>query len=156
MASLREQQDTEAFSVFVRSVQDRLKHAFVALYGFEDGTEATAEALAYAWEHWDRVSGMTNPTGYLYRVGRSRTRRIRRPTPVFPAVPSPDMPSVEPQLPKAIARLSEHQRVALMLVHAFGWTQAESGEVMGISRTAVQKHLERGLAKLRRSIGSRT
>jgi len=35
----------------------------------------TAEALAYAWENWDRLSSMKNPVGYLYRVGQSRARR---------------------------------------------------------------------------------
>jgi DNA-directed RNA polymerase specialized sigma24 family protein len=155
MTALRQQQSSE-FTDFVRKVEARLKHALVALYGFDHGVEATAEALAYAWEHWNRVSAMDNPAGYLYRVGRSKTRRIRRPIPVLPPVPAPAMPTVEPGLPEAISRLSDRQRVAVMLVHAFGWTQAEAGQLMGIAATSVQKHLERGLAKLRTAIGGTT
>ena len=28
-----------------------------------DGADATAEALAYAWENWERVKVMDNPAG---------------------------------------------------------------------------------------------
>ena len=41
-----------------------------------------AEALAFGWEHWNRVREMDNPCGYLYRVGRSRAdapRELRLP-----------------------------------------------------------------------------
>ena len=40
-----------------------------------------------------------------------------------------------------------------MLVHCFQWTLSEVAEVMGISKTAVQNHLERGMASLRHQIG---
>ena len=63
--------------------------------------EAVSEAFVYAREHWPRVSVRENPAGYLYRVGRSRTRRIRRRTPILPAVEVSRMPDVEPQLPAA-------------------------------------------------------
>jgi hypothetical protein len=49
--------------------------ALAAAAGIEAGREATAEALAYGWEHWDRVGSMENPVGYLYRVGRSKARK---------------------------------------------------------------------------------
>lgn len=41
---------TESFTVFVKEVEPRLRHALVAVYGQEQGRDATAEALAYAWE----------------------------------------------------------------------------------------------------------
>jgi len=60
-------------------VRDRTRvstaRAFVAAYGGERGREATAESLAFAWEHWDRISRMDNAPGYLFRVGQSRTDR---------------------------------------------------------------------------------
>ena len=40
----------EAFTEFVQSVEPRLRLALMAGYGPERGREATAEALAYAWE----------------------------------------------------------------------------------------------------------
>ena len=36
------------FEAFVRSAEPRLRRALVAAYGFEDGRDAAAEALAYA------------------------------------------------------------------------------------------------------------
>ena len=67
---------------FVATVEPTLRRALVAVYGVELGREATADALAWAWQHWSRVRGMKNPAGYLWRVGqtsvRSATRRRRR------------------------------------------------------------------------------
>src|ERR1700686_3760393 len=65
------------FTAFVAEHEPRLRRAFVAAYGGPRGREATAEALAFAWEHWARLSDIHNVPGYLYRVGQSRTRRKR-------------------------------------------------------------------------------
>lgn len=66
--------DELAFEAFVADLQPRLVGAFVPLRGVDGAADAAAEAMAYAFEHWDRVQGMENPSGYLYRVGQSRTR----------------------------------------------------------------------------------
>ena len=71
----------EAFTEFVRLNEPKLRVALMAAYGPERGREATAEALAYAWEHWERVHGMVKPVGYLYRVGQSKSRPRLRPRP---------------------------------------------------------------------------
>jgi DNA-directed RNA polymerase specialized sigma24 family protein len=139
------------FEALVADVRPRLARAFVAAYGPERGQEALAEALAYAWEHATAVQAMTNPAGYLYRVGQSRTRPRLAP-PTFPAPADVGVPWVEPGLPAALAGLSEHQRVAVVLVHGYGWTHREVGELLGIAATTVQNHVERGLAGLRRRL----
>jgi RNA polymerase sigma factor (sigma-70 family) len=48
-----------------------------------------------------------------------------------------------------LAQLSDRQRVAVVLVHGFGWTLREVAELTGTKITTVQNHLERGLARLR-------
>jgi hypothetical protein len=53
-------QRTAEFEGFVRESEPRLRCALVAAYGFEEGRDATAEAFAYAWEHWERVRQMPN------------------------------------------------------------------------------------------------
>lgn len=53
---------------FVEEAGPRLGRALAALYGFEDGRDATAEALAYAWENWQKLQHITNLTGYLFRA----------------------------------------------------------------------------------------
>jgi RNA polymerase sigma factor (sigma-70 family) len=145
------------FETFVSTAERKLSFALAAAYGPELGREATAEALAYAWEHWDRLSVMSNPIGYLYRVGQSRVRRHRRQrTRTGHDTAKGREPWVEPALPAALAALTQRQRVAVVLVEGFGWTQAEVAELTGTSRSTIQKHLERGLTSLRAELGVET
>lgn len=143
---------TESFTIFVKEVEPRLRHALVAAFGQDRGREATAEALAYAWEHWGRVGEMANPAGYLYRVGQSRGRR-RRLAPVFDPVPVGRLPEVEPGLPAALLGLSDKQRVAVVMVHAYGWLRSDAADMLGVTVSTLDTHLQRGLAKLRDGLG---
>jgi RNA polymerase sigma factor (sigma-70 family) len=140
------------FDAFFTNAEPRLRRALVAAYGPERGREALSEALAYAWEHWDRVQTMDNSIGYLYRVGQSRTRPRREPE-LFPPLPTAQAPWTEPELPRALARLSERERVAVVLVNGFGWTLREVAEMIEVSVSSVQSYLERGLRKLRDALG---
>lgn len=144
---------SESFTEFVGEVEPRLKRALCVRVGIERGVEATADALAYGWEHWDRIRDMDNPAGYLYQVGRSRTRKRRTPRPDFPSIPVDSAPWVEPGLPSALGRLSEAQRQAVWLVHGYEWTLAETAALLGVSVSSVRKHLERGNKKLRKALG---
>jgi DNA-directed RNA polymerase specialized sigma24 family protein len=145
---------TEVFTRFVREAGPRLKQCLIAALGGEAGREATAEALAWAWEHWPRLQTMENPAGYLYRLGKNRGASVFRRRPVFPLPPEPpaDGPWVEPGLPSALAQLSEMQRVAVLLIHGFGWTYREVAEHLGVAVGTVQTHAERGMAKLRHDL----
>lgn len=147
----------EDFVGFVRETEPKLRRALVAAAGGQRGREAACEALEFAWEHWDRVKAMDNPAGYLYRVGRSRAFKKPQPNPVplFPDTlgSSGEMPWVEPGLPGALAGLTEKQRVAVLLVHGQQWTLTEVAGLLSVTPGAVQKHAERGLAKLRRALG---
>jgi RNA polymerase sigma factor (sigma-70 family) len=137
----------EQFREFVRNTEPRLHRALVAQLGWEQGREATAEALAWAWEHWDRIGPMANSAGYLFRVGKSRIRR-RKAGALF-VRERDDTPWIEPALGRSLAALSQRQRVSVVLVHGYGWTAREVAEMTGIKATTVQSHVERGLARLR-------
>lgn len=143
--------EVEQFEGFVVAVESRLRGALVALYGSEVGREATAEALAYAWEHWDRIRPMENAAGYLFRVAQSKTRRRR--TPVVFDPPQTVEIRVEPMLQAALRSLSDKQRLAVVLVHGFGWQATEVADLIGLKATTVQNHLERGLRRLRATLG---
>jgi RNA polymerase sigma factor (sigma-70 family) len=134
------------FSAFVAAVEPRLRRALTALCGTEEARDAAAEGLAYAWQHWERVSEMANPAGYVYRVARSRVGRRRR-HPVFPDTTA--LPEVEPGLPRALACLPERQRVAVLLVHGWDRPYDEVAELMGVSVSTVRNHVARGLERLR-------
>jgi DNA-directed RNA polymerase specialized sigma24 family protein len=139
------------FEGFMREGEPRLRRALVAAYGFEDGRDSTAEALAYAWEHWDRVRAMPNALGYLFRVGQT-SRRHRRVRVLYDVSGWPDH-LFEPGLPGALADLSQRQRMVVVLVHGFGYTLHEVAELTGMRRTTVQNHSDRGLARLRHKLG---
>jgi DNA-directed RNA polymerase specialized sigma24 family protein len=143
--------DEREFEVFLSEVEPDLRRALFAFFGYEEGREATAEALAWAWEHWSRINRMKNPTGYLFRVGQSRSRRRKVPA-VFVREEWSE-PWVEPKLGPALSKLSEAQRIAVVLVHGFGWTMREVADLTGTKVTSTQTHLERGLAKLRAELG---
>ena len=138
--------DEDEFAEFVATAEPRLRRALFPVGGVATA-DAVADALAYAWEHWDRVQAMDNPIGYLYRVGRSRLRP--RKTPVLPPVDTARIPDVEPGLAPALARLPERQRVAVVLVHGFGWTHQEVADLWDVSVSTVRNHLARGMDRLR-------
>ena len=145
---------TDSFTEFVDVVEGRLRQALTGGLGAEAGREAAAEALAYGWEHWARLEAMDNPAGYLYRVGLNHARRSRRRQRVsLPPVVAGRLPWVEPGLPDALADLADQQRVAVYLVHGHEWSLGEVAEVLGVSKGTVQKHVERGMRKLRRRLG---
>ena len=132
---------------FLADAERRLRRAYLAAYGIDRAADATAEALVWAWEHRERLAGMENAVGYLYRVGQSRTRPRKR-----PALPRPESigaPEVEPRLIEALRELPERQRVAVWLVHACEWTHREVAEALGVSTSSVSTHVARGTERLR-------
>ena len=151
---LPDETKADSFTEFVIERETHLRHALTGAFGPERGREACAEALAYGWEHWDRIREMANPAGYLYRVGRDRARRVnpRRAVPL-PGVAVDREPWVEPGLPAALARLPERQRVVVALLHGYEWSLGEVAEVLEISRGTVQSYADRALKRLRRRMG---
>ena len=150
---LSDETRTDAFTDFVSEVESKLRRALTGALGADLGREATAEALAYGWEHWSRIRVMDNPTGYLYRVGLNHGRRTRRRRVSLPQVPVAKLPWVEPGLPAALARLPEQQRVAVYLVCGHEWSMSEVADLLGVSKGTVQKHVERAMSRLRRRLG---
>lgn len=145
---------TGDFVEFVENHEPTLRRALIAACGGQAGRDAACDALAYGWEHWERIQKLDNPVGYLFKVGRNRARRkSRRRDPVFPSESSEGIPDIEPGLLPALSELSERQRTAVVLVHCYQFTLTEVGGVLNISKTTVQNHLERGMARLRRRVG---
>lgn len=145
----------DSFTHFVREVSPRLTQSLIAALGGQAGRDAAADALAWAWENWERLMGIANPAGYLYRLGRNRAVSAARRRHVVlppPRTRFDDSPWVEPGLPEALARLSEHQRVAALLIHGFGWTLREVAEHLGVTVPTVQTHVNRAMVKLRREL----
>lgn len=146
----------ERFTALCAAVEPRLRRALVAAYGPELGAEATADALAWAWEHDDRLAAMANPAGYLWRVGQTsvrRTTRQRRPIAWEPPAPADDGPTIEPSLLAGLERLSPRQRTAVLLVHGHGYSLSEAAAAMDCRVGTLRNHIDRGLTALRTHLG---
>lgn len=133
-----------------------LRRALVARNGLADGSDAAAEAAAWAWEHRGELAGMTNPAGYLYRVGQSSLRRRRfrdrQRSSLIPDVVARDSPPFDDALFAALKRLTEAQRVSVVMVHMYGFSYRDVADVLDVSEAAVTNHVHRGLARLRRIV----
>lgn len=138
--------------MFVRQVEPRLRAALVARHGRERGAVATVEALSWAWERWEKVRSLESPVAYLVKVGTSRTRlRV-----AFPQLdpPTPDEGRrFEPGLDRALARLSARQRSCVVAIAGYGYTFSETADLLSIRKATVQRHFERGIARLREELG---
>lgn len=144
----------DSFTEWARVAEPRLRHALTASFGSQVAKDAATDALSHAWEHWDRISTKDNPLGYVYGVGRNKARRVVSPRNVrFLEVPAQRLPHVEPGLPAAIAALPEKQRIVVGLLYGYEWSMSEVAELLGTAKSTVQKHAERGLARLRKTLG---
>ena len=147
---------TASYERFLAADGARLRRLLVAHYGTDVGTEVNSDTLAWAWEHWDDLASVTNRLGFLYRVAQSNSRRYWRwrRRPAFPPEAPVGPSEPEPRLPSALARLPEAHRVAVLLVHAHGWSYGEVAEAMGVPVSTVRNHVHRGLQKLRLTLGA--
>ncbi len=142
---------TTDFERFVSEVEPRLRRAFAGAVGVDRAADAVSEALAWAWENRDRLDDLRNPTGYLFRVGQSKTRQRKRP--VLPPPEPNRIPAIEPSLVEGLLALSDKQRIAVWLVHACSWSHGEVAEAMEIGQSTVATHASRGLENLRAHLG---
>lgn len=139
----------EEFAAWFGEAEPRLRRVLVARFGAENGREAVAEALAWAWENRQRLSDLGNRDGYLYRVAvRKAGRSARHPRYLSDVVIHSD-PTVEPRLPWALSQLTNRQRVAVLMVVGYGWTFSEAARALDVSESTLKTHVRRGLHRLR-------
>lgn len=136
---------------FLLAARPKLMRAFIGSLGQDRADEALAVAFAWAVEHEARLATMANPTGYLYRVGVTRSTPPKEPM-QLPAMVSVGLPDFEPRLIPALLKLSQSQRTAVWLIYGCGWTYPAAAEAMDIGAPTVGTHARRGLAALRREM----
>ena len=150
---------TQDATTLLYGIEPRLRRALVARYGLDVGAEATAEAIAWGWEHAAALAAMTNPVGYLDRVGQSaarRTHRLARVRAGFPTEPrGEDAPDLAGDVFDELSRLRPSQRVAVLLIHGYGFSYRDVAQLLDVSEAAVTNHVHRGLRKLRARLESK-
>jgi RNA polymerase sigma factor (sigma-70 family) len=149
------------FEDFFEREHRRLGKAFYLLTGDPHEAEDLAqEALARAYERWDRIASVESPIGYVYTIGvnlhRRRLRRLLRRPQVDPPEPAADpVESAGPRADvlRALRAISVPQREALILVEWLGYDAEEAGLVLGIEAASVRGRLHRARDALRRELG---
>lgn len=119
--------------------------------------EATDEAMVRAYERWKRVSRMSNPQGWVYRVAVNWARsRLRRRSLWKTLIPSPHVthdPEVsDPAIVEAIAGLPSRQREVVILRFLLDMSEADTAEALGVPKGTVKSRLSRALDKLREEL----
>jgi RNA polymerase sigma-70 factor (ECF subfamily) len=149
--------DAETFDEFYRMTRVRVCACIYALTGdLAEAQDATQEAYARAWERWSSISGYLDPEGWVrgvaWRVAANRWRKAlnrtiahRRLGPGDP-VPGPSEDAVA--IARALKRLPESQRVAIVLHHLVGLSVHQVASETGVAVGTVKARLSRGRAAL--------
>jgi hypothetical protein len=137
--------DAGEYEEFARRAMPTLTRAFITTRG-QDAPEAAAEALAYAWEHWDRVCELRN------RSDSSIASASRAPG---------DDGRQCSQRPRQSAYRTSN-RASCQNYNDFprhsgrrcGWSTHASGvaAALGTTTSMVGNHVSRGLTRLRQAL----
>lgn len=118
-----------------------LAAAFVAAGDLDVAREVTAEAFSRAYERWDDVGRMANPSGWTYVVAlnlvRRRWRWRRREngdlTRTREVAPPLEISEMRVDVLCAVQSLSRRARIAVALRYFAGLSEAEVAEAMGVA-----------------------
>ena len=117
-------------------------------------SEAVDEAMARAYQRWDRVQALDNAGGWVYRVGlnwsRSILRRALRPAPVWitSGVAVTDHGALDPAIDHALAQLSIEHRAVVVCRLLIGYSEAQTAAALGLRVGTVKSRLARATTRL--------
>jgi RNA polymerase sigma-70 factor (ECF subfamily) len=142
------------FEEFYRERRDRMARALALTLGDGHlGAEAADEAMARAYQRWDRVAGLDDPPAWVYRVGLNWAtsvlrRRHRAPQPHAERGPIDLDPIPEPTIRQALADLDVKQRAVVVCRFYLGLTEAETAAALRIRPGTAKSRLHRALRTL--------
>jgi RNA polymerase sigma-70 factor (ECF subfamily) len=125
-----------------------------------EAEDVMQEAFMRLWERWDRVSGLEDPAGYLYRTAMNvlRSRRRRALVALRRAVIEPfardELAAVEGRdvVRRALASLTPRQRAVVILLHVLDLSSAEAAAALGIRPSTVRVLAGRARTTLKREL----
>lgn len=154
--------ETLSFEGFVEREGPRLFRALYLVTGSRhEAEEVMQDAFVALWERWERIAGIDDPTGYLYRtamnIWRKRVRRaaliVRKAIHVVPNEDPFEAVDRRDQVFRALARLHPNQRAAIVVTSLLGYSSDDAGAMLGMSAAVVRMHASRGRAALHDEIG---
>jgi len=129
------------FEEFFLDERDRLFRALV-LVTRDTGVaeELMQEAFVRIWERWDRVSGLDDPTAYLFRTALNLHRSALRHALVVAKRSLTSRNEHDPfdeiaardEAVRSLAALTPRQRAALVVTELLGYSSEEAGAILGI------------------------
>lgn len=143
-----------AFVEFYERSRDRVGRALAVTLGDDHlAAEAVDEAMARAYQRWDRVSGFDNPGGWVYRVALNWAtsilrRRRRAPQPHAERGPTDVGPISEPDVAAALSELPARQRAVVVCRFYLGLSEAETAIALSTRPGTVKSRLHRALRHL--------
>jgi RNA polymerase sigma factor (sigma-70 family) len=153
----------DTFEVFFERNHARLLRGLYLVTGdSQEAEEIMQDAFLAVWERWDRIKGMDDPTGYLFRTALNRSRsRLRRATraarrTMGRAEGRDAFADVEDRetVGRALAAVSPRQRAALVLTEYLGYPSEEAGKILGIKAVTVRALASQGRAAMRTELES--
>ena len=147
--------DWGGFERWYRTEHPRLVAALTLVGGdAELAKDSADEAMARAWERWDRVAMMESAGGWSYRVGvnvlRRRQRRASVERRIFGRHRAVGVPAAVEEVWEVVAELPTRQRTAVVLRYGADLSEADVAEAMGVSRGTVAATLRDARRNLRR------
>ena len=145
------------FDSFYRDCRRSVGRALaLTLRDVDLATEVVDEALARAYQRWDRVGRLENPSGWVYRVAlnhaRSRIRRITRRQPAPSGDGFVEFSVVDPAIGAAIGALSVEHRAVVVCRLLLGWSELQTATSLGIRPGTVKSRLHRATRLLERRL----
>lgn len=148
------------FHEFVVSRGRALLHAAYLLTGnLADAEDLVQSALAKTYQAWNRIEDRKALDGYVRRamVNTHISWWRRRKVDEYPTDDIPDQPvadtsassEIHESLRRAIDRLPQRMRAAVVLRFFEDMTEAEVADVLGVSQGTVKSTVSRAVAKLR-------
>lgn len=152
--------DDRDFREFVRErSRTMLRAAYLLTGNRADAEDLVQSVLAKTYLAWDRIEDRAALDGYVRRamvnthISWWRRRRVEE----FPTDEVPDQAvadhsvgsDMQESLRRAIARLPQRMRDAVMLRYYEDMTEAEVAEALGVSLGTVKSTVSRAVAKLR-------
>ena len=154
--------DTLSFDEFFAAESETLyRRMRLVTRDHHEAEEVVQDAFLSLYERWDRIVGIPDPVGYLYRTAfnawkkRSRrmalaVRNVFAPPPERDEFEAADARTI---IGEALGHLTARQRAAIVLTDLVGLSSEEAAEVIGVRPVTARVLASQARASLRARLG---
>jgi RNA polymerase sigma-70 factor, ECF subfamily len=159
-------EDEAAFERLVMRYQSRIRN-WMRQLAHDHGTadDLAQEAFIRAWRSLASFDGRGKFASWLMKIAYNvylqdarRRRRVTRLATTFSMHAPTEAVAEDPEvadLPRMLARLSDEERVAMVLCYAHGLSHSEIADVTEMPVGTVKSHIRRGKMKIQQQFGLR-